>query len=274
MTMRPLNSHTLRFRFFRHKAIGKLLCVVLLTISLSGCATLKDWFSFSTEGKTDVQFPAERLAIKGMDDFNVGKYFTALDYFDEILRKHPFSPQALLAELKAADCNFYLEKYVEAFMLYKEFEERHPTNEAIPYVMYQKGMCNYKRIDRVDRDTSGALDAIENFTQLLKAYPQSPYTDEIRARIQAAKEFLVNHEYFVVQFYLRSEKYSQAEARLKYLIAAHPDTSMIPQAKELLQKIQEGEPPKSSSLSWLPELSLPSWTLFTDENEPVGPEKK
>ncbi len=272
--MQSLNSHTPRYRFFRSKLLTHLLCAALLAISLNGCAPLNDLFSFENDEETDLQYPAKQLAIKGMDEFNVGKYFRALEYFEEILNKYPFSPQATLAELKAADSNYYMEKYVEAYLLYEEFEERHPTNEAIPYVMYQKGMCNYKRIDRVDRDISGAIDALENFAQLLNAYPQSPYTEEVKARIRAAKEFLVNHEYFVVQFYLRTKKYSQAEARLKYLIAAHPDTSMIPQAKELLQKIQEGTPPKSSVVSWITDLSLPSWTLFTDEEETTAQEKK
>ncbi len=266
--MHSLNSlYTLYTCLFRSSLIRHLLIATLLVFALSGCATLKNLFSFENQEDTDLQFPAEQLAIKGMDEFNVGKYYQAVEYFDEILNKYPFSPQATLAELKAADCNFYMEKYVEASILYKEFEERHPTNEAIPYVMYQKGMCNYKTIDRVDRDISGAMDAIENFNQLLKAYPNSPYTDEVRARIKAANEFLVNHEYFVVQFYLKTKKYSEAEARLKYLIAAHPDTSMTPQAKELLYQIQEGTPPKSSILSWVPDLSLPNWMLFTDASE-------
>ncbi len=242
--------------------LGHFFCVALIAISLSGCATLGDYITFGDENTADVQYPAEQLAIKGMSEYNIGKYFLALDYFEEILDKHPFSPQSTLAELKAADCNFFLEKYAEAFLQYEEFEERHPTNEAIPYVMYQKGMCNYVRIGRIDRDVSGAYNSIENFTQLLKAYPRSPYTAEVTARIRAANEFLVNHEFFVVQFYLRTEKFNQAEARLKYLIATHPNTSIIPQAKVLLQQIEEGEPPKSPFFSWAPNLSLPNWIPF------------
>ncbi len=273
--MQLLNSMNYsHFHLFRSSFAGRLLCAILLIISLNGCATIKDFFNFENQEEIDLQFPAEQLVIKGMDEFNVGKYFKAIEYFDEILTKYPFSTQATLAELKAADCNYYLEKYVEAYILYKDFEERHPTNDAVPYVMYQKGMCNYKRIDRIDRDISGAMDAIENFNQLLKAYPNSPYTDKVKARIKAANEFLVNHEYSVVQFYLRSEKYSQAEARLKYLIAAHPNTSITPRAEELLHQIQEGEPPSSSIINWITDLSLPNWTLFTDDEEVSTDQKK
>jgi len=125
-------------------------------------------------------------------------------------------------------------------------------------------MCNYNRIDTVDRDPDGAVQAIQDFTQLLRAFPVSPYTEEATARIKAAKEFLVNHEFFIVKFYLRTEKYSEAETRLKYLIAMYPDAMITPKAKDILEKIQAGHPPHSGFGEWFSELSLPSWRSFTN----------
>lgn len=239
----------------------------LLLLSLGGCSgKLPAFLDFRSE-KVDLQVPAQGLAAQGMDDYNVGKYFTALEYFEEILDRYPFSPEATLAELKAADCNFFMGRYLEALMLYNEFEERHPTNEAIPYVMFQKGMSQYKRIDRVDRDTAGAVESIKYFSQLLRAFPDSPYNEEARARIRAASEFLANHEYFVVEFYIRTEKYGQAETRLKYLIAMYPDAAITGKAKELLARIEAGDPPRSTLSSWFPKMSMPDWSKFWEEND-------
>ncbi len=243
------------------------LCVLMLTLNLTGCAKVKSFFDFSGKEEVDVRLPAKELAAKGMDDYAVGKYFTSLEYFQEILDRYPFTPEATLAELKAADCNFFLEHYPEALLLYQEFEDRHPTNEAMPYIMYQKAMCNFKQIDRVDRDTSGAEQAIQLFSQLIKAYPESPYTDEAHARIQAAREFLANHEYFVVEFYLRTDKPKEAETRLKHILAMYPDAAITPKAKELLAKIQAGQAPKRNLSSWFPKLSLPDWTLFSSSKK-------
>lgn len=238
-----------------------------LLFALGGCnGKLPDLLDFRSD-EVDVQLPAEKLAAKGMEDYNVGKYFTALEYFEEILDRYPFSREATLAELKAADCNYHMERYLEALMLYGEFEERHPTNEAIPYVMFQKGMSQYQRIDRVDRDTTGAEEAIKYFNQLLRAFPDSPYNSEARARVRAAEEFLANHEYFVVEFYVRTEKYGQAETRLKYLLAMYPDAAISEKAKGLLELIEAGEPPRSGWSSWFPKMSLPDWAGFWDEND-------
>lgn len=155
-------------------------------------------------------------------------------------------------------------------MLYHEFEERHPTNEAIPYVMYQIAMSHYQQIDRIDRDTSGAENAIKEFSKLLRAFPNSPYKKEAKGRIRAANEFMVNHEYFVVEFYLRTEKYEEAQARLQYLISTYPDATITPKATKLLKRLEAGDPPGFNLSAWFQDNLLPDWELFgSDEDETV-----
>jgi len=133
--------------------------------------------------------------------------------------------------------------------------------------MFQKAMCNYKTIDRIDRDTSGAIKSIQLFKQLLKAYPDSPYSNEARTRIASTAEFLANHEYFVAQYYIRSEKYSQAIVRLRYLLAVYPDSEIAGQAKDLLTQVEAGEPPRSWLTKWFPKVELPGWSFFTDRDK-------
>ena len=246
-----------------------LLVALLWLLTFSGCGSLQEMFNFTSidqDGneitEDELNLPAKNLLAKGMSDYNVGKYFTAITFFDDILNRFPFSPEATLAELKAADCSYHLERYLEALVLYEEFENRHPTNESIPYVMFQKAMCNYKQIDRIDRDTAGAIKSIELFKQLLKAYPNSPYTGEAKSRITAATEFLANHEYFVVEYYVRTAKYDQAIVRLKYLLVMYPESDIATKAQELLTRIEAGDPPRSRLTAWFPKLSLPDWALF------------
>ena len=236
--------------------------ICLLLLSLGGCAQIGSLFGGDDDEK-DVRLSAQTLAGKGMEEFSNGRYYKARKSFEEILDYYPFSPEAMLAQLKGADSNYYMENYQEALMLYHEFEERHPTNEAIPYVMYQIAMSHYQQIDRVDRDTNGAENAIREFSKLLRAFPDSPYTNEARARIRAANEFLVNHEYFVVEFYLRTEKYKEAETRLQYLISTYPDATITPKAQKLLQRLEAGDPPGFNLSSWFKDTLLPDWALFS-----------
>lgn len=250
----------------RRSKFTAILSLLLITaLSMSGCATLGNWFGFGDS--SSVEESAQSLAIEAMDDFNVGKYHSALEKFEEIMDRYPFSPEAMLAELKAADSHYYQDHYLEAKVLYQQFEERHPTNEAIPYVMFQIGMCDFARADRIDRDISGAQDAIQSFSKLLRAYPDSPYTNEAKARIRAAREFLVNHEFYVAVFYLRTDRYEQAAHRLRYIVATYPDAKVTPRAQKLLEKIEAGEPPRIGLSRWLPDLSMPDWKLFGNDSD-------
>ncbi len=239
-----------------------LFSLILGFFLLSGCATIKKTFDFSDDEEIDVSKTVQDLAIKGLDEYNVGDYHQALEYFNKILDRYPFSEQAKLAELKAADSNYYMEKYTEAMALYEAFEERHPTNEAIPYILFQKGMCYYQNITTVDRDITPAKKAIRSFRQLLKSFPKSPYTTEAQAKIEAAKNFMANHDFFVVKFYLRTDKKDQAIARLKYVLAVHPDAQVAPKAQKLLAQLEADQYEENTFSDWFKDLSLPDWMLF------------
>jgi outer membrane protein assembly factor BamD len=118
---------------------------------LPGCATMKKISASLGFGGESEPAAVETLVENGMNDYNHGEYTAALKSFTEIKDRFPFSNSSLLAELKAADCQYYLGHTPEAVALYKDFESNHPTNEAVPYIMFQIGMSYYNQIDTVDR---------------------------------------------------------------------------------------------------------------------------
>lgn len=240
-----------------HQAASHLVLALLLVIAttLSGCSTFSGMFNKFSFGEEDdpKSQPPEELIVQGMDAYNTGDYSNAIKHFKVILDEHPFSAQVTLAELKSADAHYYNKQYIEAKTQYKGFEDRHPTNEAMPYVLFQIGMCDYSRTDRIDRDVSGPLEAIKSFNRLINAYPQSPYAKEAKTRITDAMEFLVNHEYMVAIFYVRTARYDEAKHRLKYLLGRYPDSNLAPKAQELLEYLEAGNKPEWGMNRWLPE---------------------
>lgn len=248
-------------RFFRAGVF--CLFVGVSALGLSGCATLDsmlDWTGLFGSSNS-VETP-EGLAVKAMEDFNRGKYSAALKTFEEIKDRYPFSDVALLAELKSADANYFMEKYTEARTLYGEFEANHPTNEAIPYVLFQLGMCYYSQIGTIDRDPGAAINAVQAFERLNRAFPQSPYRVEAQARVAAARDFLAQHEFYVATFYVRTDEYRQAQGRLEYLLATYPESSVSPQATDLLAQLKSGKPLEKTWRRFVPTISLPDWQSF------------
>ncbi|MEN8142910.1 MAG: outer membrane protein assembly factor BamD, partial [Thermodesulfobacteriota bacterium] len=167
------------------------LAIMVMALLLGSCATMQ----------TSEEMPAEDLAKKGLEQYRVGKYFLAADTFTTLKNRFPFSRFSLLAELKSADSYYYMKEYDKSLELYKSFEENHPTNEAIPYVIFQIGRCQYNSLDTVDRETTGAHDSIKSFARLLRTHPNTPYTQEAEALIIKATNFLAAHELYVAEYY-------------------------------------------------------------------------
>ncbi len=244
----------MRFKFF---TFFKLLALALPLALQPGCTALHNIFSFtSLTARPAPTKTAESLAAAGVEDFNHGRYNSALETFQKLKDRYPFSHYSLLAELKAADCNYFLKNYEEALSLYKEFEKRHPSNEAAPYVVFQIGMCYDKQIDTIDRDTENAGNAIQAFSRLLRTFPASPYSEEARFRIKTAQDFLANHEFYVATFYVKTNSLAEAEGRLEYLLSNYPTSAVTPSASKLLADLKADNPPKRSWRSWVPGAAL------------------
>lgn len=248
---------------FKPGHLGIILLAFLLVLPLAGCSSKDKFYSaFGFGTKRGGGDSAESLASKGLEYYSRGKYDKAKKSFEALMNQYPFSEYSLLAELKTADSNYYLKNYEESLLQYKDFEEHHPTNEAIPYVLFQMGMCYYNQIDTIDRDISPANNTIYAFSRLLRAFPDSPYTVEARDRVSAARNFLANHEYYVASFYERTYAYEEAKARLKYLLREYPDTNIASQGEKLLSELQNDNPPGRTLFGWLPR-SLPDWENLT-----------
>jgi len=199
-----------------------------LLLLVTGCSLLP---------KTPEDKSAEELAKEGLQYYTVGKYYRARETFKVIMERFPFSRYSLLAELKSADCEYYQHNYPEALGLYEEFEKNHPTNEAMPYVLFQMGRSHFDQIDTVDRDTTQALEAIKVFERLLRTYPKTSYVTEAKVLIERSRTFLAGHELYVTKFYFNTKKYEEAKGRAEFLLANYPDTEPAKEAKELLTTI-------------------------------------
>ncbi len=269
----------MRYRFLpSHGPLFHVLLIFLLLgflLTLPGCGAYNKFFNSDGNGKAEkvepeVSFSADALLREGIDSYEHAQYRSALEKFQTLRERYPFSEEGLVAELKSADAHYYLKEYMEALQLYNDFETSHPTNEAIPYVFYQKGMCYFKRIDSIDRDPGAAQEAIGAFSRLVGSYPQSPYCEEAREQISSAREFLARHEMYVVEFYVNTELYPQAIGRLEYILDNYPDTTVAVQAEELRAQLQAGTPPKGKWSDWLPDISWPDWSIFSGTGFGLG----
>ena len=221
------------------------LAVIFILLLFNGCALWKSLF-----GEEELT-PAE-LMSQGVEDFNDGKFEAATESFQKIKDRYPYSEFAIKAELKMADALYERDLFDEAYDEYTEFEKLHPRNPEIPYVVFQKGMCNFSRVSTIDRDQSYTWKAKEDFERLIKRYRRSAYTERARRKVRECYIKLAEHELYVGNFYFKMEKYQPAMSRYIYLIENYPDVGQYYEALEKIKICREklAEEKNEEGMSW------------------------
>ncbi|NVM57524.1 MAG: outer membrane protein assembly factor BamD [Desulfobacterales bacterium] len=192
-----------------------LYFVIMLTfaVQLIGCALFQ-----AEEEKT-----ARALAEEGMEAFREKDYRKAIESFENLRDWYPFSPYAILAELKLGDAYYHRKEYEEAIFAYEQFESLHPRNEAVPCVVYQIGRCYFDRLQTIDRDQTMAREAVKTFERLIHNYPDSPFAKKAEEHIIVCNRNLAEHEFYVGMFYYKSKHYKAALERFKTILKSYPD---------------------------------------------------
>ena len=182
---------------------------------------------------------AEELADEGMNQFKKKRFKTSIESFEKLKDWYPFSKFAIVAELKIAEAHYSLKEYEDAILAYEEFENLHPRNEAIPYVIYQIGRCYFDQIDTVDRDQTPAQKALDAFKRLKNQFPGNSYSNKAEEHIKKCLESLAGHELYVGLFYYKSKHYKAALHRFKLILSDYPDTKVYQKALHYVSLCEE-----------------------------------
>lgn len=194
----------------RKMSMRRLVAVALAVIfCLSGCA----WFKKSSLGGAS----PEALYRRGYEDYQEGRYKRAIESFQRLKEEYPLSDLAILAELGMADAYYSDGEYGEAEASYTDFISLHPTNENLPYALYQLGMCHYKQLASIDRDQTETLKAKKEFETLVARFPSSKFSFMAEKMTLECKKRLAEQEFYVGSFYFKQKKYKAALKRFEII---------------------------------------------------------
>ena len=191
------------------KTVAIALCVFMIT----GCA-MWSWLGFGSSSHPGRGTPAD-LYRNGIEYYQDRKYKRAVEQFTRLREEYPLSQYAALAEMGIADSYYSSRDYLMAEAYYREFMAMRPTNENIPYAMYQIGMCNYEQMLGVDRDQEHTRMAKAAFESLIARFPSSRYSFMAEQKLRECEQRLGEHEFYVGQFYFRRGQYEAALRRFE-----------------------------------------------------------
>ncbi len=200
--------------------LKKISIVAVFLLLLGGCSfdmpnivkgNIYDFFV----KKEPLKSTPEALYARGSAEYQNGSYKKAREVFVRLKEEYPLHELAILAELGIAD-SFYSDKeYADAEVAYRDFAMLYPTNENVPYAIYQTGMCHFVQIGAIDRDQTETIKAQKEFKRLIALFPQSKFSLLAEKMIRECKTQLAKHEFYIGNFYFKQKKYDAALKRFE-----------------------------------------------------------
>jgi len=195
---------------------SKILIVCILLAA--GCATTGQVKSESESAKEE--FDEALKSLKG------GYYQEAIDKFNQIKAKYPFSRYATEAELKIGDTYFEDEKYSDAADAYQEFIKLHPSHPMTDYAAYRVALSYFKDAPgdwfflppSYEKDQTSNLKAQQAFTDFLTKFKGSKYEKEAKEYLEKVNLKLIYHDLYIARFYFKRNKFEATENRIKGII--------------------------------------------------------
>ncbi|MBF0342498.1 MAG: outer membrane protein assembly factor BamD [Magnetococcales bacterium] len=202
----------------------RLGIVLWLMVLLTGCASTPE---------TGPAKPPETLYREGMDALKTTRFKVAVDRFQEIDQKHPFSPYATRAQINLIYAHFRKGDYEDAVNDTLRFIRLHPRHRHVAYAFYMRGLSHYQRITDSFRDQGRTREAVTAFRELVTRFPQSDYAWEAQRMLTLCINRLAEQEAVVGRFYLDREEYIAAISRFSQIVN-HPEFQTTPYVEEAL----------------------------------------
>ncbi|MEE9575671.1 MAG: outer membrane protein assembly factor BamD [Gammaproteobacteria bacterium] len=219
----------------------KKTIISLLTIALlAGCSYFKE--------KEDVseRWTAERLYAEARGALDSGDYDKAVEFYEKLETRFPFGTYGQQAILDLAYAYHKNDEPDAAISTAERFIKLYPQNAHVDYAYYLKGLVNFQRgkgiterflpIDESQRDPASSLWAFEDFSELVKRYPDSQYAEDAKLRMTHLRNVLAEHEIHVAQYYMRRGAFVAAANRARYVVEKYARTPSIPDALVIMAK--------------------------------------
>lgn len=218
----------------------KKIIITALIIMLSGCTYFKD------KGDETEKWSAERLYAEAKSALDGGSFDKAVEFYEKLEARFPFGTYGQQAILDLAYAYHKNDEPDSAISTAERFIKLYPQNAHVDYAYYLKGLTNFNRgkgfterilpIDESQRDPGSSLQAFQDFSELVKRYPDSQYAEDARLRMTHLRNILAEHEIHVAQYYMRRGAYVAAANRARYVVEKYARTPSTPEALVIMAK--------------------------------------
>jgi outer membrane protein assembly factor BamD len=220
----------------------RFFVILMLATSLIGCQSMGKLFG-DKEDATET-LPVEEMYAQAKIAMEARNFDRASRYYTRLVSRFPYGPYSEQALLELAYVQHKQAKTEEATSTINRFIRTYPTHPHIDYAYYLKALINFDRSsglllrlarqDMSARDLGATTQSLNDFTDVLRRYPNSAYAPDARQRMVFLRNMLAQHELNVGLYYLRREAYVAAANRGKYILQTFPQSAFDGDAVALM----------------------------------------
>ncbi len=220
-------------------AITRTLSLLLAISLLAGCSWL------STKDKNETRnWSASRFYAEASTAMKEQDYEQAIEYYEKLEARYPFGRYATQAQLDVAYAYYKYDEPESALAALDRFIKLHPRHTHVDYAYYLKGIVNFNRsigfIDRFlptdvsQRDAGAAMDSFDDFSELVRKFPDSKYSEDARKRLLYLRNNIARHELHIARYYLERGAYLAAANRAAYVVENYQRAPAVRDALKIM----------------------------------------
>ncbi len=189
---------------------------------------------------------ASKLYAEARNELNSGGYEQAVELYEKLQARYPYSKQARQAEIEAIYAYYKFGEPESSMAAADRFISEHPDHPHLDYVYYMRGVVNYdtgqdlmSRLfpqNPAERDPKSMREAFKYFSELVQKFPNSKYTSDAYQRIVYTRNKLAEHELHIARFYMQRQSWVAAVNRAKIVVENYQKTLAVPEALHILRE--------------------------------------
>lgn len=220
-------------------AITRTLCLLLAISLLTGCS----WFSSKDKSETR-NWNASKFYAEASKAMKERDYELAIELYEKLEARYPFGRYATQSQLDVAYVYYQYDEPESALAALDRFIKLHPRNSHVDYAYYLKGIVNFNRsmgfVDRFvptdisQRDAGAAMDSFDDFSELVRKFPDSKYSEDARKRLLYLRNNIAKHEVHVARYYMDRGAYLAAANRCVYVVENYQRSPAVRDALKIM----------------------------------------
>ena len=203
----------------------------------------------SSNNKEVEQASVNELYNKGSSALQEGSFTDSIRYLNAVTTRFPGSTYQEQAMLDLIYANYKAQDYTATLMTIDSYLNQFPQSPNRDYAVYMAGLTNlatadnaiqdFFGIDRSTRENTSLKTAFSNFQSLVRAFPQSPYSQDAVARMAYIKDSLARHELEIAKFYAKRDAWVAVSNRVVGMLQQYPDAKATYEGLFLMKEAYE-----------------------------------